>query len=200
MNVKSKYLKDETGEVISPVVSTQTVYDASGNTLGGGIVPIGTVLPYVGKTAPLNYLLCDGSVYNKSDYPDLYNLMLANSSIGITNTTFYVPDLKGRFVLGYNSGIYNIGVTGGEKTHKLTVNEMPSHIHSLGWSTSGRFIKMTHENDSDTNSYGFDFHKGFAGDVDSNGYNLTRALPTGGSQSHNNMPPYIVLNYIIRAK
>lgn len=35
MNVKSKYLKDETGEVISPVVSTQTVYDASGNTLGG---------------------------------------------------------------------------------------------------------------------------------------------------------------------
>lgn len=35
MDVKSKYLKDETGEVISPVVSTQTVYDASGNTLGG---------------------------------------------------------------------------------------------------------------------------------------------------------------------
>lgn len=36
MNVKSKYLKDESGQVISPVVSTQTVYDASGNTLGGG--------------------------------------------------------------------------------------------------------------------------------------------------------------------
>ena len=36
MDVKSKYLKDESGQVISPVVSTQTVYDASGNTLGGG--------------------------------------------------------------------------------------------------------------------------------------------------------------------
>lgn len=35
MNVKSKYLKDEQGQVISPVVSTETVYDASGNTLGG---------------------------------------------------------------------------------------------------------------------------------------------------------------------
>lgn len=35
MNVKSKYLKDESGQVISPVVSTETVYDASGNTLGG---------------------------------------------------------------------------------------------------------------------------------------------------------------------
>lgn len=35
MNVKSKYLKDESGQVISPVVSTQTVYDASGNTLEG---------------------------------------------------------------------------------------------------------------------------------------------------------------------
>lgn len=35
MNAKQKYLKDESGQVISPVVSTQTVYDASGNTLGG---------------------------------------------------------------------------------------------------------------------------------------------------------------------
>lgn len=93
MNVKSKYLKDETGEVISPVVSTQTVYDASGNTLGGGIVPIGTVLPYVGKTAPLNYLLCDGSVYNKSDYPDLYTLMTSFSG-NTTSTTFKTPNLK----------------------------------------------------------------------------------------------------------
>ena len=36
MNAKQKYLKDESGQVISPVVSTETVYDASGNTLGGG--------------------------------------------------------------------------------------------------------------------------------------------------------------------
>lgn len=36
MDIKSKYLKDETGEVISSVVSTQTVYDASGNTFRGG--------------------------------------------------------------------------------------------------------------------------------------------------------------------
>lgn len=184
MNVKSKYLKDESGQVISPVVSTQTVYDASGNTLGGGIVPIGTVLPYVGKTAPLNYLLCDGSVYNKSDYPDLYNLMLANSSIGITNTTFYVPDLKGRFVLGYNSGIYNIGVTGGEVTHTLTVDEMPAHTHSLAMQAGNQtgIIDKISVNDF----------------VNCNWYSHVEY--TGGNQPHNNMPPYIVLNYIIRAK
>lgn len=93
MDVKSKYLKDESGQVISPVVSTQTVYDASGNTLGGGIVPIGTVLPYVGKTAPLNYLLCDGSVYNKSDYPELYTL-ITNFNGNTTSTTFKTPNLK----------------------------------------------------------------------------------------------------------
>lgn len=99
---------------------------------------------------------------------------------------------KGRTLVGVDTSQTEFNIakkTGGEKTHKLTVNEMPSHIHSLGWGTNGRFIKMT-SSDSDTNSYGFDFHKGYAGDVDSNGYNYTRALPTGGSQSHNNMPPF----------
>ena len=101
----------------------------------------------------------------------------------------------GRVLVGFDSSqteFNTILKTGGEKTHKLTIYEMPSHIHSLGWGTSGRFIKMTNS-DSDTNSYGFDFHKGYAGDVDSNGYNFTRALPTGGGQSHNNLQPYIVV-------
>lgn len=104
--------------------------------------------------------------------------------------------IKGRFLLAADDSAYRSGSTGGEAKHKLTVNEMPSHIHSLGWGSNGRFIKMTNNN-SDTNSYGFDFHKGFAGDVDSKGYNLTRALPTGGNQPHNNMPPYYAV-YIWR--
>lgn len=99
---------------------------------GGGVIPIGGILPYVGKTAPLNYLLCDGSVYNKSDYPELYNLITQNTSGGISSTTFNTPDLKGRFILGYSNGTYNMGITGGEVTHTLTQNEMPAHNHKLG--------------------------------------------------------------------
>ena len=110
--------------------------------------------------------------------------MLANSSTGITNTTFYVPDLKGRFVLGYNSGIYNIGVTGGEVTHTLTVDEMPAHTHSLAMQEGNQtgIIDKISVNDF----------------VNCNWYSHVEY--TGGNQPHNNMPPYIVLNYIIRAK
>lgn len=192
MNVKSKYLKDETGEVISPVVSTQTVYDASGNTLGGGIIPIGGILPYVGETAPLNYLLCDGSVYNKSDYPELYNLML-NTSIGITATTFYVPNLKGRFILGYNKGTYEIGATGGEVTHTLTQNEMPAHQHKLQSAGGDVMAVMTNR----VQSNDIDQHGGGSWTYDQVSM-YTNWM--GGSQAHNNMPPYFTLNFIIRAK
>lgn len=152
-------------------------------TLWGGIVPIGTVLPYVGKTAPLNYLLCDGSVYNKSDYPELYSLFL-NTSIGITSSTFNVPNIKGRFILGYQSSTYEIGVTGGEVTHTLTVSEMPAHTHSLAMQAgnqTGLIDKISVNEFENCNWY-------------------SHVEYTGGNQPHNNMPPYIVLNYIIRAK
>lgn len=52
MNAKQKYLKDENGQVISPVVSTDTVYDASGNTLGGELYQL--VQFYLMRLKPLH--------------------------------------------------------------------------------------------------------------------------------------------------
>lgn len=70
---------------------------------GGGSVPIGTVIPLMGKTPPTNYLTCNGSIHNISDYPKLANFFeqefgTKNHFGGDGTTTFGVPDLRGEFI------------------------------------------------------------------------------------------------------
>lgn len=70
-----------------------------------GFTPIGTVISVMGTTAPLNYLACDGTVYNISDYPELaayFNQQFgaSNNFGGNGTTTFAVPDLRGEFLRG----------------------------------------------------------------------------------------------------
>lgn len=70
-----------------------------------GFTPIGTVISVMGTTAPLNYLACDGTVYNISDYPELaayFNAQFGSSNFfgGNGTTTFAVPDLRGEFLRG----------------------------------------------------------------------------------------------------
>lgn len=97
------------------------------------------------------------------------------------------PDLRDRFVLG-GGGTHTIGDTGGEETHTLTVDEMPEHSHK-----SYIYINSeTPRHDVLKNDVFYD-----------NGWASPNSRPdllynTGGSQSHNNMPPYYVLCYIIK--
>ena len=71
--------------------------------------PVGHIMAYMGKTAPKNYLVCDGSVYNITDYPALSSHILnefgaVNYFGGDGETTFAVPDLRNEFLRGYHTG------------------------------------------------------------------------------------------------
>lgn len=77
-----------------------------------------------------------------------------------------------------------IGKTGGEKTHTLTVDEMPSHTHNI-------YGALTGENKSITNT-GNDWG------LTTKDWSRDMATNTGGDQPHNNLQPYIVVNYIIK--
>lgn len=90
------------------------------------------------------------------------------------------PDLRNRFVLG-SGGEYGVGVTGGEETHKLTVSEMPSHTHNIGRYTGGG---------------GGSYDTGITELITP--LRATSLSYTGGSQPHNNMPPYFALCYIMK--
>lgn len=69
-----------------------------------GCVPLGTILPYFGETAPTHFLICDGTEYAKSDYPELAEHLLALTAptpyAGSDANHFKVPDLRGEFLRG----------------------------------------------------------------------------------------------------
>lgn len=102
--------------------------------------PVGTIMPYVGNTAPTGWLPCTGGEYSSTTYPKLS--ALCGTKFGTASAgNFRVPDLKGRVMAGLDtsqSEFDTIGKTGGAKTVTLTTSNMPVHNHSAtGISLSG---------------------------------------------------------------
>jgi microcystin-dependent protein len=92
--------------------------------------PAGIVLPFAGSVAPQGYLLCDGSAVSRTDYADLFSAIGTVYGAGDGVSTFNLPDLSGRVVLGVSQS-HALGSTGGESTHTLTENELPAHTHTV---------------------------------------------------------------------
>lgn len=91
---------------------------------------VGAVYMFAGSVAPQGYLLCDGSAVSRSTYSELFNLLDTTYGDGDGETTFNLPNLSGKVIIG-SSESYPLGTTGGEETHVLTSGEIPSHNHEV---------------------------------------------------------------------
>jgi len=235
------------------------------------LVPTGAILPYGAATAPANFLLCDGSAVSRSTYATLLAVIGTTYGVGNGTTTFNLPNLQGRFPLGYSAsaptktltfssrasnvitvtgadnhalnelqtgqavfyhttagvitGLSNdttyylirvtattvslatsvananagtvialssdgtgtqtfvitytarpLAQTGGEETHALTDNELPSHDHSIGGVSAGSSPVLGALTEDSSIKSGI----------------------TGGDAVHNTMPLFTVVNYIIK--
>lgn len=188
-------------------------------------VPIGAIQAFGGETAPEGWLICDGSVVSRETYSDLFKVIGITYGSGDGSTTFNLPDLRGNVAIGVSND-YALGDAGGEKTHTLTIDEMPvhthtqdSHNHTLGdhshsvqralgvtgsgtWAgeqggaLSGTAYKYAHTQVSGT---AITTVTATGKNNGNTGGKVATNQNTGGGQAHNNMQPYVVTNYIIKA-
>lgn len=103
---------------------------------------VGTIYLFAGSSVPSGFLLCDGSAISRSTYASVFSVIGTTYGAGDGSTTFNLPDLTGKVVIGASS-THALGATGGEETHALLDTEMPSHTHGIAAHTHAHTIKAT---------------------------------------------------------
>lgn len=172
--------------------------------------PLGIVQLWAGSDVPEGYALCDGRELRQTEYPDLFKALgtTFNEAFGAdgakykTSTScFRLPDLRGRFVVGYHDSDndYKIkGTAGGEKKHTLAVDEMPEHTHEF---KDYYYAESYAGTDCDIINIKENIgSKGTDKDNNHKFYYKHDSEPAGMSAPHENRPPYYVLAYIMRIK
>lgn len=97
---------------------------------GGGGNPAGIIMTYGGSSAPLGYLICDGSAVSRTTYATLFAVIGTTYGAGDGSTTFNIPNLSGKVVIGVSNS-HSLGSSGGEEEHTLLTSELPSHTHEV---------------------------------------------------------------------
>ena len=139
--------------------------------------------------APNGWARCNGQLLPINQNQALFSL-LGTTYGGNGQTNFALPDLRGRVPMHFGS--HPMGERAGQESHTLTLNEMPAHTHQAVASSNGPTVKTVAGNFWASNT-GFSPY----------GTTVDTALSpaalgnVGGSQPHNNMSPYLVLNMCI---
>lgn len=179
-------------------------------------MPIGAIIAFSGQSAPGGFLLCHGQTVLRADYPALFAIVGTIYGASVGGTEFNIPDLRHMVPVGVDedgpSG-FDLGDIGGEIDHTLIVSETPTHTHT----------QNSHNHTQDSHGHPFQTRvrtatvSGASGLVEE-GLNAVALGPngavggfvatnqgaiatnqnSGGGESHNNMPPYLAVNYIIK--
>lgn len=169
-------------------------------TAGGGRgLPIGSLIPYHSSTPPTGFLYCDGSAVSRTTYADLYAIIGTTYGSGDGSTTFNLPNIKGRSLMGVDpSGTGEIptaaAATKGAATVTLTTAEIPAHTHTI--SDPGHTHSYSYGNDPGGASTGLDADLTLlpgtsSGAISSATTGITVSSSGGSGGAHNNVHPVI---------
>lgn len=178
---------DAESGVFYVVFSERAIYTYNGTTLvgvgssgaGGESIPVGSIIAFAGSTAPEGYLMCDGSNVSRTTYGELFDVLGTTYGQGDTTTTFGLPNIKGRVLVGLDTSqteFDTLGQTGGSKY-------LQEHTHSIKFSDGGATGSGGYITTSSSLSY----------------ITSTQSINSAGTGDSGNLQPYIVVNYIIKA-
>lgn len=167
----------------------------------GGVseaAPVGTVVPFAGASEPTGWLFCYGQAVSRTTYADLFTAISTTYGTGDGSTTFNLPDLRGRAVFGQDdmggvsanrvANVFDgdvLGQTGGAEQSTLAAGNHAAHghteaVYAATGDTAGTPVV-------------------FAGKDAANGNQASLSVDNQGSgTAFSNMPPAIILNYIIK--
>lgn len=206
---------------------------ASRDTFVGDLgLPIGAILPYAGNNPPDGFLFCDGSEVLIAKYETLYNVIGGTYNgitplLGTPNTTFRLPDLRGRFALGrenMDNGEQVLSIlgtpvdggggtpapgsnrvisgpisqTGGANEYTLSTSQLPNHQHNLQGNSGTQYY-------ASRVSTGVPLDTGSFLGAGGSTPNQVQYLPNSGGitgvtgEPYGVVNPFITINYIIRS-
>lgn len=153
---------------------------------------VGEIRIFAGNFAPAGWMFCEGQLLPISGNETLFQL-IGTTYGGDGVSTFALPDLRGRLPIHQGNG-FVLAETGGTEAVTLTVNQLPTHSHPMSASTaSGSMTSPQNNVVSQTDGTVFLYI------ADAPGVNMSASAltPAGGSQPHENLQPYLCVDFII---
>ena len=155
---------------------------------------VGEIRMFAGNFAPSGWALCDGQLLAVSQNDALFSLF-GTIYGGDGRTTFGLPDLRGRVAIhnGTGPGLTErrIGSKAGQERVSLTTNQLPPHTHAWQASTAAA------QNGNPVGAYLAKSSGNIYSDSAPDGQLRDVISDTGGSQGHNNLQPYLCVNFIV---
>jgi microcystin-dependent protein len=178
----------------------------------GPLVPVGTILPFGGPTAPAGWLICNGTEYEIATYELLYEVIGASFGVSSSPTTlFKSPDMRGRSLLGALSGatgsarVVNdaaantIGNYGGSESALIENGQLPEHTHSLQGDAGTQFYATNNNVTNPTDSASVGTLPSSSGPLTGSGITRTEGIAnfTPPQEEFKTVSPFATVNFII---